>query len=93
MIIPTSALVEFAGAEKVWKVVDGETREQQVLTGERRADGIEILQGVNVGDTILLNGPEGMVARIATELSPAPGTEDSSDSVTTGDEVSHVMAR
>ncbi|MCA9034101.1 MAG: efflux RND transporter periplasmic adaptor subunit [Planctomycetaceae bacterium] len=62
--IPHSALVEFAGAEKVWKVVDGVAKEQQVLTGERRADGIEILQGLQPGDMILSDGREGMVASV-----------------------------
>lgn len=64
IVVPESVLVEFAGAEKVWKVVDGEAREQVVLTGERRPAGIEILQGLKVGDILLADGAAGMVARI-----------------------------
>lgn len=63
IIIPASALVEFAGAEKVWKITNGEVREQQVLTGTRRPEGIEILQGLSADDEILLEGMAGMTAR------------------------------
>ena len=64
IVIPSTALVEFAGAEKVWKVVDGESREQQVLTGERRDEGIKVLQGLVEGDVILADGQAGKVAKI-----------------------------
>ena len=66
IVIPPSALIEFAGAEKVWKVVDGETREQSVLTGERRSEGIEILRGLVAGDVILLDGSLGIPAVVPT---------------------------
>ncbi|MEZ6031764.1 MAG: efflux RND transporter periplasmic adaptor subunit [Planctomycetaceae bacterium] len=65
IVIPPAALIEFAGAEKVWKVVDGETQEQPVLTGERRAEGIEITQGLVPGDVILADGSVGMPARVS----------------------------
>ena len=48
-----------------WKVVDGKTREQSILTGERRAEGIEILNGLIAGDVILLHGSEGMPAQMS----------------------------
>ena len=73
IVIPPSALIEFAGAEKVWKVVDGETREQSVLTGERRSEGIEILRGLVAGDVILLDGSLGIPAVVsATHLTSKP---------------------
>lgn len=56
IVIPQSALVEFAGTEKVWKVVDGKCTEQVVLAGERRDSEIEILQGLKPGDVILKDG-------------------------------------
>ena len=68
IVIPQSALIEFAGAEKVWKIVDGETQEQEVLTGERRSEGIEILQGLKAGDQILLNASLGRPAKIKAIL-------------------------
>ncbi|HUG20064.1 MAG TPA: efflux RND transporter periplasmic adaptor subunit [Planctomycetaceae bacterium] len=79
IVIPRSALIEFAGAEKVWKVVEGESQEQEVLTSERRPEGIEILQGLETGDQILANAALGRPAkikalpqasRVETELTP-----------------------
>lgn len=64
LVVPQSAVVEFAGAEKVWKVVNGETREQQVLAGERREDQVLILQGLSPGDVILRDGKVGMPAKV-----------------------------
>lgn len=64
IVIPRTALIEFAGAEKVWKVVGGETQEQEVLTGERRPEGIEILQGLDEGDQILADAALGRPAKI-----------------------------
>jgi RND family efflux transporter MFP subunit len=65
IVIPPAALIEFAGAEKVWKVVEGKTQEQSVLTGERRADGIEITQGLVPGDIVLADGSVGVPARVS----------------------------
>ncbi len=64
LVIPESALTEFAGVEKVWKVVDGVASEQEVLAGPHRDQGREILQGLSVGDRILLRADKGRVARI-----------------------------
>ena len=82
VVIPDSALVEFAGAQKVWKVVNGKTREQQILTGERRKNGIQVLQGLSEGDVILKNGDQGMLAR----LEPV-GVESGPDSSVVADTV------
>ena len=64
LVVPQSSVVEFAGAEKVWKVTDGVAVEQEVLTGERRPRGIRILRGLAVGDVILRQGNQGRAARI-----------------------------
>lgn len=64
LVIPRGALVEFAGAEKVWRVVDGVAAEREVVTGERRDEGIEILSGLEEGDEILLDASAGKVARV-----------------------------
>ena len=64
IIVPPSALVEFAGAEKVWKVVEGVAAEQVVLTGERRPEGIQILSGLSAGDVVLVRGERGRVAEV-----------------------------
>ncbi|MEX0704801.1 MAG: efflux RND transporter periplasmic adaptor subunit [Planctomycetales bacterium] len=64
IVVPGSSVVEFAGAEKVWKLVDGVAAEQEVLTGLRRPSGIEILHGLSAGDVILRDGRMGRVATI-----------------------------
>ncbi len=70
--IPASAIVEFAGVEKVWRVVDGTAREQVVVTGARRGELIEIRHGLTVGDRILRQGHEGRVAQVEE---PASGIQ------------------
>jgi RND family efflux transporter MFP subunit len=71
IVVPASSLVEFAGAEKVWKVVDGAAREQIVQTGQRRPDGVEVVSGLSAGDVILRDAGLGRVARIE----PLPSRE------------------
>lgn len=72
LVVPASALTEFAGAEKVWKVVDGVAREQLVQSGRRGQAGIEILAGLAEGDVILQEAQVGRVARVETVTSGAP---------------------
>lgn len=59
--IPSSALVRFAGVDKVWQVSDGKVSESVVQVG-REANGlIEITDGLAAGDSILLMGANGRV--------------------------------
>jgi RND family efflux transporter MFP subunit len=69
--VPPSAISEFAGAEKVWKVVDGVTQEQIVETARRGESAIEIVSGLAAGDVILHRAAEGKVARIESTSSTA----------------------
>jgi RND family efflux transporter MFP subunit len=68
--LPASAITEFAGAEKVWKVVDGQASEQIVTTGKRRHDLIEITSGVNIGDVVLWQADKGRIARVEAVSRP-----------------------
>jgi RND family efflux transporter MFP subunit len=52
--VPTSAIVTFAGIEKVIVVQNGKAMEKPVTTGRRSADWTEILSGVQLGDTIVI---------------------------------------
>ncbi len=52
--IPRTGIREFAGVERVWKIVANQPQEQIVETGERRAELVEITAGLATGDTILL---------------------------------------
>ena len=62
--IPPAAIVEFAGAEKVWKVVDGVSQEQIVETARRGDTAVEIVSGLASGDVILNRAAEGKIARV-----------------------------
>jgi RND family efflux transporter MFP subunit len=52
--IPTSAIVSFAGIEKVILVQNGKAQEKAVTTGRRVAEWTEVLAGVNVGDSVVV---------------------------------------
>jgi RND family efflux transporter MFP subunit len=59
LAVPATAVREFAGVEKVWVVRKGQAAEQAVQTGRRRADRVEILQGLSVGDVVLVDAQQG----------------------------------
>ncbi len=62
--IAAGSLIEFAGAQKVWKVVDGTAKEQPVRPGRRTKDVVEIVDGLKPGDEILVDGSIGRVAKV-----------------------------
>jgi len=80
LFVPHSAVVEFAGAEKIWKVVDGTAVEQEVLLGARRSIGIEVLAGLAAGDVIMVEGTKGRLANVQPLGGPAddrrPGQQE-----------------
>ena len=65
--VPSSALVRFAGVDKVWRVADGKVTEAVVQVG-READGlIEITDGLSIGDSILQVGASGRTGKYVDE--------------------------
>src|SRR5205823_6280131 len=64
LVIPRAAILEFAGAEKVWKLIDGMAKEQVVRTARHSDRGVEIIEGLKPGDLILADAVQGRVARI-----------------------------
>ena len=52
--VPSSAIVTFAGIEKVILVQNGKAVEKPVTTGRRAADWTEVLSGVNLGDAVVI---------------------------------------
>ncbi len=64
VVIDKSALVEFAGSQKIWKVINGSAAEQIVQPGRRVGDQVEILSGLKAGDQILANGTLGRIAKV-----------------------------
>jgi RND family efflux transporter MFP subunit len=55
LVVPQSALVVFAGVEKVLIVKDGKAHEQRVRTGLRLADRVELIDGVKAGDVVIVS--------------------------------------
>ncbi len=53
--VPNSALVTFAGIEKVIVVQNGKALEKPVTTGRRNGEWTEIVAGVNVGDQVVVD--------------------------------------
>lgn len=56
LMIPEEAIVPQGGKVTVWKVVDGKAVLTEVKTGLRRAAKVEILQGLQAGDTVVTAG-------------------------------------
>jgi RND family efflux transporter MFP subunit len=53
--VPPSAIVTFAGIEKVITIEGGKTVEKVVMTGRRGEDWVEIKSGINVGQIVIVN--------------------------------------
>lgn len=53
--VPPSAIVTFAGIEKVITVEGGKAVEKVVMTGRRGQDWVEIKSGINVGQKVIIN--------------------------------------
>jgi multidrug efflux pump subunit AcrA (membrane-fusion protein) len=53
--VPASAIVSFAGIDKVITIQDGKAVEKPVTLGRRAGDWAEVLSGINVGDLIIIN--------------------------------------
>ncbi len=53
--VPSSAVTVFAGIEKVILVQNGKAVEKPVTTGRRGDNWIEILSGVSVGDSVVID--------------------------------------
>jgi multidrug efflux pump subunit AcrA (membrane-fusion protein) len=52
--VPASALVTFAGVEKLLTVRGGKSEELRVTTGRRFGDQLEIVSGVKAGEPIVV---------------------------------------
>jgi RND family efflux transporter MFP subunit len=52
--VPTSAIVSFAGVDKLLLMQEGKTVEREITTGRRMNDWTEILSGVRSGDVVIV---------------------------------------
>jgi RND family efflux transporter MFP subunit len=53
--VPTKAIVSFAGIEKVLVIQDGKAVEKPITARRRTADWTEVISGINVGETIIID--------------------------------------
>ncbi len=60
IMIPTSALVPVLNGQQIWKIENRQANPTLVEIGQRTANKIEILEGVQAGDTIITSGLLGM---------------------------------
>lgn len=67
LTVPASALIEFAGVEKIC-VIEGEKAVlRRVVVGRRLGDRVEIIDGLKAGDQVVVDGksaPRGTVASV-----------------------------
>lgn len=54
LTVPTSAIVTFAGLEKVFLVNDGKAVEKPISTGQRTNEWTEVTEGVHNGDLVIV---------------------------------------
>jgi len=56
LVVPKSAVIVFAGVEKVMTVEEGAAHEHRIRTGERVGDRVEVLEGLDAGAVVITNG-------------------------------------
>ncbi len=69
IVVPASAIVTFAGVEKVLTVADGKVVEKRVQLGRREGDAVEILEGLDVGQPVIVR-PGNLVDGEAVRVTP-----------------------
>ena len=55
LFVPESAVVTFAGIQKIFTVNEGLAHEREVTTGKRRGDRIEITRGIKEGEQVVID--------------------------------------
>lgn len=64
IVLPESAIVEFAGNQKVWRVIEGAASEHTILASERRGGFRRVAEGLGIGDRIVIDGEQGLAAMV-----------------------------
>ncbi len=54
-LVPSQAIVPTARGHSVWVVDSGKAKSREVVLGQRNADDVQVLSGLNDGDTILVS--------------------------------------
>ncbi len=53
MVVPSDAVVTFAGVQRVLTVREGKAHEQRIRTGRREGDQVEVVEGLRNGDIVI----------------------------------------
>jgi RND family efflux transporter MFP subunit len=69
VLVPASAVVTFAGIEKVVGVDGGKAVEKRVRTGRKAGDQIEIVEGIKAGEPVIVQ-PGNIVTGEAVRVAP-----------------------
>ena len=72
LVVPSSAIITFAGLDKVVVVHEGKALEKTVTTGKRGADWVEIVAGLNAGERVVLNPGNLRTGQPVTVSEPGP---------------------
>lgn len=54
--VPVTALLEVDGKEYVYVVVDGKAQQREIATGDRTAEWVEVISGLEEGDRVVTEG-------------------------------------
>jgi RND family efflux transporter MFP subunit len=76
VLVPASALVTFAGVDKILVVKEGKVSERRVTTGRRESGRIEIVAGLAAGEPVIArpgNLVEGEPVRVVGSVAGTPG--------------------
>lgn len=97
IVVPASAIVRFAGVQKVWRVADGKVKEAVVEIGDEKDGLIEIRNGLSEGESILLDGRVGGVGKYINAdealATPQPAKAEATTDATTPTPVSDVAPK
>ena len=61
LLMPASAVISFAGVDKVFTVKDGKSVDRRITIGRREGEAVEVLDGLAEGDQVVVR-PGAMVA-------------------------------
>jgi RND family efflux transporter MFP subunit len=78
LAVPASAVIEFAGVQKLWIVQDSQAREQRIQTGRRNERLVEVLSGLEAGDVVVTDGRQGRAGEVTV-------AEEKQDEMVLGD--------
>lgn len=55
LMVPAAAVVTFAGIDRVFTVQNGQALEKRIRTGRHTESGVEILEGITAGETVVID--------------------------------------